>query len=204
MGNFFTIREVLKKYDPEVVRYFILASHYRSPLNHSDEALDNAKAALTRFYIALNGLSVASALANTEYESRFSAAMEDDFNTPVAVAVLFDLARDINSLKTTNAAGAAALAATLRRLGGILGLLQGDPIAYLQGSKVEGKLREGSSVNDNIHTLSNEEIENQIMARLAARHAKNFAESDRIRDDLKAQGVILEDKPGGKTQWRRT
>ena len=203
LGNFFTIREVLDKYDPEVVRYFILASHYRSPLNHSDEALDNAKAALTRFYIALNGLPAAVAPANTEYEQRFNAAMDDDFNTPVAVAVLFDLARDINSLKTTDMAGATTLAATLRRLGGILGLLQGDPKTYLQGPKIiERKLRGSISVDDNVSALSNEAIEDLIAARIAARKAKNFTESDRIRDELKAKGVILEDAKGGTT-WRR-
>ena len=203
LGNFFTIREVLDKYDPEVVRYFILASHYRSPLNHSDEALDNAKAALTRFYIALNGLPAAVAPANTEYEQRFNAAMDDDFNTPVAVAVLFDLARDINSLKTTDMAGATTLAATLRRLGGILGLLQGDPKTYLQGPKIiERKLRDSISVDDNVSALSNEAIEDLIAARIAARKAKNFTESDRIRDELKAKGVILEDAKGGTT-WRR-
>ena len=203
LGNFFTIREVLAKYDPEVVRYFILASHYRSPLNHSDEALDNARAALTRFYIALNGLPAANAPANSEYEQRFNAAMDDNFNTPVAVAVLFDLARDINSLKATDMAGATTLAATLRRLGGILGLLQGDPKAYLQGPKVvEKKSGDGMPVDDNARALANEAIENLIAARLAARKTRNFAESDRIRDELKAKGVILEDGPGGTT-WRR-
>ena len=213
LGNFFTIREVLAKYDPEVVRYFILASHYRSPLNHSDEALDNAKAALTRLYIALNGLPTASASANTELEQRFNTAMDDDFNTPVAVAVLFDLARDINSLKATDMAGATALAATLRRLGGILGLLQGDPTAYLQRPVKEvpkGRIvaaagyaaGQSDAVAEGRALYSEASIEKLIAQRNAARTAKNFAESDRIRDELKTQGVILEDAAGGTT-WRR-
>ena len=213
LGNFFTIHEVLEKYDAEVVRYFILASHYRSPLNHSNEALDNAKAALTRFYIALNGLSAASAPAHSEYEQRFFAAMDDDFNTPVAVAVLFDLARDINSLKATDIAAAAALAATLRRLGGILGILQEDPMVYLQ--KPVREIPDGRIVSASMHAtghstavvegraqFSAASIEELIAQRNAARAAKNFSESDRIRDELRAQGVILEDN-AGRTTWRR-
>ena len=233
LGNFFTIREVLAKYDPEEVRYFILASHYRSPLNHSDQALDNARAALTRFYIALNGPPAAVAPANSEHEQRFNAAMDDDFNTPVAVAVLFDLVRDINSLKATDMAGSAALAATLRRLGGILGLLQGDPVTYLQGSRFVIPIGQAAGMdraplishggnkvlieqvevtdtplplrlgkNKPLDMLTNDEIENLLAARLVARQAKNFVESDRIRDKLKAKGVILEDGPAGTT-WRR-
>ena len=208
LGNFFTIREVLAKYDPEEVRYFILASHYRSPLNHSNEALDNAKAALTRFYIALNGMPAADAPTNSDHEQRFNAAMDDDFNTPVAVAVLFDLVRDINSQKATDRAGATVLAAILRRLGGILGLLQADPVAYLQKPNVIEKRAEDNvsvSSSDSVRTItiSNHEVEAMIAARLVAREAKLWAESDRIRDELKAQGVILEDSKGGTT-WRRS
>jgi cysteinyl-tRNA synthetase len=194
LGNFFTIREILKRYDPEVVRYFILASHYRSPLNYSDESLDNAKAALTRLYIALKETPPAPPPADlspplAEYADHFYAAMDDDFNTPLAMAVLFDLARDINRLRDTDASHAAALAGLLRRLAGILGLLQRPPLEFLQG---------GAEVTG----LTDAGIEAQIAARAAAKRAKDFAEADRIRDALKHQGVILEDGPGGTT-WRR-
>jgi len=124
LGNFFTVREVLKQFRPEVLRYFILASHYRSPLDYSDENLDAAKSALTRLYTALKDLPDVSAPANTEYEQRFNAAMDDDFNTPVAVAVMFDLVRDINKARIDDPTQAAALGALLRKFGGILGILQ--------------------------------------------------------------------------------
>ena len=188
LGNFFTIREVLKLYDPEVVRYFILASHYRSPLNYSDESLEQAKSALTRLYTALKDLPEGVAAEGGEYEQRFFEAMDDDFNSSVAVSVLFDLARDINKVRAANPAEAARLAAILRRLAGILGVLQRAPGDFLKGSSQEG--------------LSNEDIEAFIAARLAARAEKNWAESDRIRDELKTRGVILEDGKGGTT-WRR-
>jgi cysteinyl-tRNA synthetase len=189
LGNFFTVREVLKVYDAEVVRYFILASHYRSPLDYSNESLDQARQALTRLYTALKDqpLSPADA-AESKYEQAFFAAMDDDFNTAVAVSVLFDLAHEINRLKTTDAAGAARLAARLRRLGGILGLLGRDPTEFLRAGVTEG--------------IGETDIEQLIVARLAARRAKQFAEADRIRDELKAKGVILEDAAGGTT-WRR-
>ncbi len=188
LGNFFTIREVLKKYDPEVVRYFILASHYRSPLNYGDESLEQARSALTRLYTALKDLPAASAPANDEHEQRFNAAMDDDFNTPVAVAALFDLAHDLNRLRASDPAEAAARGALLRRLGGVLGLLQRAPESFLQAGNPEG--------------LSIAAIEALIGERLAARKAKNWKESDRIRDELKGQGVVLEDGPAG-TSWRR-
>lgn len=189
LGNFFTIREVLKKYDPEVVRYFILASHYRSPLNYGDESLEQAKSALARLYTALKDLPEAAMPQRTEFEQRFSDAMDDDFNTPVAVAVLFDLARDINKLRATDPHQAAVLGSVLRKLGGILGILQRTADDYLKsGGKAGG--------------LSDEDIDALIAERLAARKAKNFNESDRIRDTLKRQGVILEDAAGGTT-WRR-
>jgi cysteinyl-tRNA synthetase len=203
LGNFFTIREVLKKYDPEAVRYFILASHYRSPLNHSDEALDNAKAALTRFYIALNGLPAASAPANSEYEQRFNAAMDDDFNTPVAVSVLFDLVRDINKVRTDDPAQAAALGALLQKLGGILGVLQRRAEDYLTGvGSLSGHIALTFTVRGELTTFGRDDIELLIAQRNAARQAKNWAESDRLRDELKSRGVILEDK-AGRTTWRR-
>ncbi len=197
LGNFFTIREVLKKYDPEVVRYFILASHYHSPLNYAEDSLENAKAALTRFYTALKDLPPATAPVPADsggviatYEQSFFAAMDDDFNTPVALAVLFDLARDINRLQATDPSHAHALGGELRKLAGILGLLQREPQAFLQGSPVAAD------------TLPVEQIEALIRQRVEARKNKQWAESDRVRDELKAKGVILEDS-GGVTTWRR-
>jgi cysteinyl-tRNA synthetase len=208
LGNFFTIREVLKKYDPEVVRYFILASHYHSPLNYAEVSLDNAKAALTRLYTALKDLPPATdpvpADAGgviTGYVQSFFAAMDDDFNTPVALAVLFDLARDINRLQATDAAHAAVLGGTLRELGGVLGILQRDATDYLKGRLADAS--GGASVTGVSQALYSEElIEKLIAQRIAARQAKNFVESDRIRDELKARGVILEDG-AGRTTWRR-
>ena len=206
LGNFFTVREVLKKFDPEVVRYFILGSHYRSPLDYSDENLQGAKTALTRLYLALKDLPAMSrdvpvsreagsrerpageGGAAAAYEEKFHAAMNDDFNTPGALAVLFELARDINKLREDDTAAAAPLGAALRRLGGVLGLLQHDPQAFLRGGAADG--------------LSDAQIEALIVRRSEARQNKNWAESDRLRDELKAQGVILEDT-AGRTTWRR-
>ena len=190
LGNFFTVREVLKKFEPEVVRYFILGSHYRSPLDYSDENLQGAKAALTRLYLALKDLpAVAEEGAAAAYEQKFQAAMDDDFNTPGALAVLFELARDINKLREDSGAAAVApLAAALRRMGGILGLLQSNPQAFLRGGADGG--------------LTDAQIEALIARRAAARKNRNWAESDRLRDELKAQGVILEDT-AGQTSWRR-
>ncbi|MHB8624277.1 MAG: cysteine--tRNA ligase [Sulfuricaulis sp.] len=190
LGNFFTVREVLKKFEPEVVRYFILGSHYRSPLDYSDENLQGAKAALTRLYLALKDLPAegGQTTAAAAYEQRFYAAMDDDFNTPEAFAVLFDLARDINKLREEGSASAAALGYMLRRLGGILGLLQQDSQVFLRGGVAGG--------------LINEQIEALVAQRGEARTNRNWAESDRIRDELKAQGIILEDK-AGQTTWRR-
>jgi len=191
LGNFFTIREVLKKYDPEVVRYFILASHYHSPLNYGDESLEQAKSALTRLYTALKDLPMAAASPGSasEYEQRFNDAMDDDFNTPIAVAVLFDLAHATNKARAEDPEVAAVLGALLRKLGGILGILQRTADDYLKaGGTAEG--------------LSDDDIDTLIAQRNAARKAKNFAESDRLRDALKSKGVVLEDAAGGTT-WRR-
>ena len=186
LGNFFTIREVLKQYDPEVVRFFILRAHYRSPLNYSDAHLDDAKGALTRLYTTLKNTPAAafklSENAN-DYTRRFYAAMNDDFGTVEAVAVLFELAGEVN--KTNDA----HLAGCLKALGGIIGLLQRDPTNFLQG----GAVSDG---------LSNEEIEDLIAQRKQARADKNWAESDRIRDLLNEHKIILEDNAGGTT-WRR-
>jgi cysteinyl-tRNA synthetase len=190
LGNFFTIREVLEKYDPEVVRFFILNSHYRSPLNYSDQQLDSAKASLTTLYTALRGLNVAAPAANTEYEARFTAAMDDDFNTPLAIAVLFELAREINRLRSTDAGQAAALGGLLKSLGVALGLLERAADGFLQAGAATAP------------GLANDRIDALIGERTAARKNKNWAESDRIRDELKAHGVVLEDGPRGTT-WRR-
>ena len=192
LGNFFTVREILERYRPEEVRYFILTSHYRSPLNYSDAQLDNARGALTRLYTALRGLPDASAAEAPELRGRFHAAMRDDFNTPEALAVLFDLARDINkSRESGDEAGAAAQGGLLRELGGMLGLLGEAPESYLKGG---GTPTEGG--------LTDAAIEDLIAARNAARAARDWAEADRIRDELKAQGVVLEDAAGA-TSWRR-
>ncbi|MDO4997203.1 MAG: cysteine--tRNA ligase [Neisseria sp.] len=183
LGNFFTIRDVLKQYDAEVVRFFILRAHYRSPLNYSDAHLDDAKGALSRLYTALkNTVPSADFVGDNEYVQRFHAAMNDDFDTVQAVAVLFELANEVNKTQDAN------LAACLRQLGGVLGLLQREPQQFLQSGSADG--------------ISNEAIENLIAARKAAREAKNWAESDRIRDELAAANIVLEDK-GGVTTWRR-
>ncbi len=213
LGNFFTIREVLKKYDAEVVRFFILRAHYRSQLNYSDAHLDDAKGALTRLYTALKicfhslsrpvghplpegvgnllpsptgggteGEGKGAVNWNEPHAQRFKAAMDDDFNTPEAVAVLFDLANEVN--KTS----APQLAAQLRALGGTLGLLQREATEFLQGSVVEG--------------LSATQISEQIAARIAAKLSKNYAEADRIRKELLTAGIVLEDSATGTT-WRR-
>lgn len=186
LGNFFTIREVLKQYDPEVVRFFILRAHYRSPLNYSDAHLDDAKGALTRLYTTLKNTPPADPMpseADDDYTRRFYVAMNDDFDTVKAVAVLFELAGEVN--KTNDA----QLAGCLKALGGIIGLLQRDPTEFLQG----GAASDG---------LSNEEIEDLIVRRKQARSDKNWAESDRIRDLLNEHKIILEDNAGGTT-WRR-
>ena len=189
LDNFFTVREVLKTYRPEIIRLFILSSHYRSPLNYSNEQLEDAKAALTRLYTALRGIEIKSAESDAEYKKRFADAMDDDFNTPVAVAVLFDLTRDLNSHKTDKTK-ANILATTLKELAAVLGILQDEPENFLKGTKTQGG-------------LSEDEISQQIQARIEAKKNKNWAQADQIRDELKEQGIILEDAPSGETTWRR-
>ena len=187
LGNFFTVREVLKQYQPEIIRFFILSSHYRSPLNYSDEQLNDAGAALTRLYTALRGVKIAAGTVIDEtYQTRFEQAMDDDFNTPVALAVLFDLARDLNKAKTHEPEKISVLAASLQQLAGLLGILHQDADIFLKGSKA----------ND-------QKIDQQIQARLDAKKAKDWVLADKIRNDLKQQGVILEDSPDGTTSWRR-
>jgi cysteinyl-tRNA synthetase len=219
LGNFFTVREVLKQYRPEVIRFFILSSHYRSPLNYSDESLNEAQTALTRLYTALRGclkpeklleeyldleteqaiddvdvdvdlefdfdLNVDS-MIDKNYKARFEQAMDDDFNTPVALAVLFDVARELNKAKENEPEKVTLLATSLKLLAALLGLLQHNPDAFLKGDE-DG---------DN-------QIEQQIQARIDAKKAKDWATADKIRNDLKASGIILEDAPDGTTSWRR-
>ena len=190
LGNFFTVREILEKYKPEVVRYFILTSHYRSPLNYSDVHLDNAKQALESYYTALRGVDVIVSNDDNDFITRFRVAMDDDFNTSEALAVLSDLRHLINKAKSANNNKAAGEhAGILIRLGNLLGILQGDPEEYLTSGDSSG-------------SLSNEEIENLIKQRNEARINKDWAESDRVRDLLQADGVELEDGAGG-TSWRR-
>jgi cysteinyl-tRNA synthetase len=192
LGNFFTVREILARYRPEAVRFFILNSHYRSPLNYCDENLDDATAALTRLYTALRGLNPAGEEgAGESYRARFGEAMNDDFNTAEAIAVLFDLAREVNRTRSGNPEEAASLAGVLKELGGVLGLLQADPEDFLKGAAF-------SAADE----LSEAEIETLIQQRLHARKNKNWAEADRIRNELKEKGIVLEDGAGGTT-WRR-
>ncbi len=189
LGNFFTVREVLKQYRPEIIRFFILSSHYRSPLNYSDESLNEAFSALTRLYTALRGVDVLEETpVDADYKARFEQAMDDDFNTPVALAVLFDLARELNKTKDSESQQAAVLAASLKQLASLLGLLQDDPELFLKGETGDG---------------DDDDIEQQIQARIDAKKAKDWATADKIRNDLKVSGVILEDSPDGITSWRR-
>ena len=196
LGNFFTVREVLAKYDSEVLRFFLLRAHYRSPLNYSDKHLDEARNGLARLYTALKGTGAApTAIDWSEpHATRFRAAMDDDFNTPEAIAVLFELANEIN--KT----GAASSMRLLKQLGGILGLLERQPVEFLQGrGDVNLPLSASGSA---VRIPSDERIESLIAARNAARKDKNFGEADRIRQELLDAGIVLEDTPQGTT-WRR-
>ncbi|OQW70527.1 MAG: cysteine--tRNA ligase [Proteobacteria bacterium ST_bin12] len=208
LGNFFTIREVLTKYDAEVVRFFILRAHYRSPLNYSDKHLDDAKLALTRLYTALRGYEIAESLIDWQHPQaiRFKYAMDDDFNTPEAMAVLFDLANEVNRTKSVE------VASLLKNLGKIIGLLQRDPNEFLQGKAEIQTLKPNLLVNENqfylaevdLSTVNADslEIQSLIVKRLEAKVLKDFAEADRIRKQLADAGVILEDTPQGTT-WRR-
>ncbi len=191
LGNFFIIRDVLKNYAPEVIRYFILNSHYQSPLNYSDENLDRAKASLNTLYQALLDVEPADVALdeNSDYGSRFFQAMDDDFNTPKAISVLFDMSHELNRLKTSARELAQKLAAQIKYLADILGLLENEPRQFLQGSSSEGG-------------LSDNEINELIAQRATAKVEKNWMESDRIREVLDEADILLEDTPEG-TRWRR-
>lgn len=187
LNNFFTIRDVLKAYSPEVVRYFLTSAHYRSEINYSDENLNSAHAALTRFYLTLRDAPLnGTAPKESKYQDRFKTAMDDDFNAPEALAVLFELARDINSLREKDPALAANLATHLKDLGGVLGILQQNPEEFLKGKTDTDAAR----------------IEALIQERTEARLTKNWARADEIRKQLLDENILLEDT-NGKTTWRK-
>nr|WP_298414306.1 cysteine--tRNA ligase [uncultured Halomonas sp.] len=186
LGNFFTIREVLEVHDPEVVRYLLLASHYRSPINYAPDALVEARKSLERFYNALEGVEPFEGKVEARFANRFVTAMDDDFNTPEALAALFDLARELNRAKKEMPDQAPALAFELKRLGAILGLFSHDPAAFLK-TGAQGL------------AISETEIEVLIQARADAKKARDFSEADRIRDELAALGVVLKDSREGTT-----
>ncbi len=186
LGNFFTIRDVLEKYSAEVIRYFVIASHYRSQLNYSEESLENAKQALIRLYTALRNVEPIEN-ENSEFEKRFIEAMDDDFNTPEALAVLFDIAKELNKIKESDKIRAQQLAGILKKLGNVLGILQQDPEIFLRTSS---------------HAeVDVDKVEALIKAREKARLDKNWKEADRIRDELSQLNVTIEDTQRGTT-WR--
>jgi cysteinyl-tRNA synthetase len=192
LGNFFLIRDVLKIFDPEVVRFFMLKAHYRSPINYSDAQLEEARTGLVRLYTALAQVPVISNIpldSSPLWVERFTVAMNDDFNTPEAIATLFDLATELNRAQGVEKS---LLANTLRSLAASLNFLQRDPTTFLQAGSRDGE-----------QGLDVAAIEVQISARAAAKQVKDFVKADAIRKNLLEQGVVLEDKPGGITEWRR-
>ncbi|PKO61857.1 MAG: cysteine--tRNA ligase, partial [Betaproteobacteria bacterium HGW-Betaproteobacteria-18] len=180
LGNFFTIREILARFDAETLRFFIVRAHYRSALNYSDVHLEDARQSLKRLYTALDGVTSEPVAIDwaEPFAARFKAAMDEDFGTPEAIAVLFELASEVNRTRS------GALAGLLKALGGCLGLLQQDPQSYLQS---------GAGVSE-------ADITQRIAERAAAKVAKNFAEADRIRQELLAMGIVLKDSASG-TSW---
>jgi len=192
LGNFFTVREVLKKYSPEVVRYFILTSHYRSPLNYSDESLEQAKSALTRYYTALRDIEPQADVnwqEDKEFGTRFAEAMDDDFNTALALSVMADVRQSLNKASENNDAKQAQyLAGLLVSFGTILGLFQQSAERFLLGSNDEDEVTK---------------IESLIKQRNTARAEKDWAKADQVREELTAMGIVLEDN-AGKTSWRKT
>jgi cysteinyl-tRNA synthetase len=188
LGNFFTIRDLLKEHAPEVLRYFLITSHYRSPLHYSDVVIQQSRNALERFYTALRDLPDATAIANSVFENKFKQAMDDDFNTPIALSVLFELAHEIHRVRDTDMNAAAEHGALLKKLGGVLGILQDSPQVFLQsGTKASA--------------VDPEKIDALIAARNKARAEKNWSEADRVRDELAALAIVLEDSPNGTT-WK--
>ncbi len=192
LGNFFTIRDVLEKYHPEVVRFFLISSHYRSPINYSEDSLIEARAGLERFYSALRDCvaieaTAISALTDSRYYRAFVEAMNDDFNTRVALATMYDLVRELNAC--ADSARAAELAGELKALGGILGIFRFDPTEFLQSG--------------NSHGISAQEVERLIAERIQAKKDKQYARADEIRRELTEAGIVLEDSRDGTTQWRR-
>lgn len=188
LNNFFTIREVLKEHHPEVLRYFILTSHYRSPLNYSEEGLVNAKQALERIYLALRGIHPAESSECLAWRKAFFEAMDDDFNTPQALAVLFELTRELNRVKESSEKMAAHLAYELIYLAKILGIINYSSEDFLRAAAKS--------------SISSEEIETLIAERQAARNEKNWKKADEVRAKLIEHGVLIEDTKEGKTSWR--
>ena len=191
LNNFFTIRDILEKYDGETLRYFLISSHYRSPLNFSSTNIDSAKSALKRLYTATRGLSDNVSINyvsnnNLDYEDRFNSALNDDFNTPIAISILFEIAKQINVERLNDLKKANALSQLLKKLANFLGILEYDADEYL---------KQGSELSEN-------EILDKISKREQARLSKDFAMSDQVRDELLEFGIILEDTADGTT-WRR-